>query len=481
MQESIQKASTVQDTVYQNRYLILGIILTGTFMAMLDGTMVSIGLPAITQQYHVDIVQSQWVITGYLLTTTGLFIFFGKVSSYTGKVKLFLVGWAIFGLSSLACGLAPGLNELIASRVAQGIGGSMVMSISTALIYLAFPPQERGRAMGFTALVFGGAALIGPGLGGFIVDHLGWEYMFFVNVPICAALLVIGLRYMKIPEETAERLEIDWIGAATLFLAVAAFLMLCTEVAKDLQVTGMIVTYAAVCALSVLVFLWHESRCARPLLDLSIFSNRRFTLPILSLMIIYMAIAAVNTLAPFFFQGAMGYSTSDVGYISMVTPLLLMLAAPLGGSLYDRRHWKYQAAGGMLLYAAGMLLLGCGFLVMSFWLIIAAFVVRGVANGLYTSPNSIEIMGSVPREKISVASSVQTTALYLAMIAGVTFSAILVTFGLGRDGYHGPVLAAGSLLPGVVGTIMLLSAALCVLAAGLSVARNFRQAEMIKT
>jgi EmrB/QacA subfamily drug resistance transporter len=473
MEQSAQQQTTVQDSVYRNRYIILAIILIGTFMAMLDATMVSIALPNMTVHFNVDLIQSQWTITGYLLAMTGLFIFFGKVSDYTGKARLFMAGWAIFGLSSLACGLAPGLKELIAFRIAQGIGASMVACISAAMIYLVFPPQERGKALGMVGVVFGGAALIGPGLGGFIVDSLGWQYIFFINVPLCIVLLALALKYLKIPEQTTKRFEMDWIGAATLFVAIVTLMLLCTEIAKDQKVTDVKLAYAAVSGIATVAFLFYESRCARPLLDLSIFHNRRFTLPIVSAMLLYAGISLATTLAPFYFQGAMGYTASEVGYISMVVPLFMMFAAPISGGMYDKRHWKFQSAAGLVVYAAGMIAMGLGVVAMNFWLIIVAFAVRGIGAGIFSSPNGIETMSAVAREKLGVASSVQYTANYMAIMVGVAFSTILVTASLNGNGYSGPVILAGpSLLSTSVGAIMFVAAALCVIAAVVSVLRN---------
>jgi EmrB/QacA subfamily drug resistance transporter len=477
MQQSVNKTAGAQDIVYHNRYVILAVILIGTFMAVLDSAMVSIALPTITGHFNVDLTQSQWAVTGYLLAMTGLFIFFGKLSEYTGKVKMFMAGWAIFGLSSLACGLAPGLNELIIFRVVQGIGASMVSCIGAAIVYMVFPPQERGKALGFMMVVFGGSALIGPGLGGFITDNLGCQYMFFINVPLCVVLLALAARYMKIPETTTGRLEMDWIGAATLFIAVVSLMMLCTEVAKDLNVTGIMITYAVAFALSTIVFLFYESRCSKPLLDLSIFRNSQFTLPLVSSMLIFAAISVANTLTPFFFQGAMGYSASQVGLISMVVPLFMMFTAPVGGMIYDRRHHKFQTAAGMLVYTGGMLVMGYAILAMDFWLIIAAFAIRGIGSGIYSSPNSIETIGALPRDKTAIASSVQSTAMFMGIMVGVAVSCILVTLDLNRSGYYGPVILAGqSLLSSSVGVVMLVASALCVVAVVTSALRNVGQA-----
>jgi EmrB/QacA subfamily drug resistance transporter len=477
MQQSVNKTADPQDIVYHNRYVILAVVLIGTFMAVLDSSMVSIALPTITRHFNVDLTQSQWTITGYLLAMTGLFIFFGKVSEYMGKVKMFMAGWAIFGLSSLACGLAPGLNELIAFRVVQGIGASMVSCIGAAIIYLVFPPQERGKALGLMMVVFGGSALVGPGLGGFITDNLGWQYLFFINVPLCLVLLALAARHMKIPETTMKRLEMDWVGAATLFIAVVSLMMLCTEVAKDLKVTDTMIACGVAFALSTIAFFFYESRCAKPLLDMSIFRNRQFTLPLVSAMLAFGAIAMTTTLTPFFFQGAMGYTASQVGLISMVVPLFMMFAAPASGAIYDRSHPKFLAAGGMLVSAAGMLVLGYAILAMDFWLIIAAFAIRGIGSGIFSSPNSIETIGALPREKTAIASSVQSTGMFMAIMVGVAVSCIIVTLDLNRSGYYGPVILAGqSLLAGSVGVVMLAASALCVLAVVTSALRNVGQA-----
>jgi EmrB/QacA subfamily drug resistance transporter len=447
------------------------------FMGVLDSTMVIIGLPTITRHYGVDLNLSQWAVTGYLLAMTGLFIFFGKLSEFTGKAKIFIAGWAIFGLSSLACGLAPGMNELIAFRVIQGIGASMVSCISAAIIYNIFPKEEQGKALGILGLVFGGGALVGPGLGGIIVDHMGWEYMFFVNVPLCIILLALAIKFLKIPETTTKRLEMDWIGAATLFVAVVSFMLVCTEIAKYMKVTDILVAYAAVFALSAIAFLFYESRCAKPLLDLSIFRNRRFALPVVCSMLLFIGVSMATTLAPFFFQGAMGYTASDVGFISMVVPLFMMFAAPVAGTMYDKSHYRFQAAAGAIVYAAGMLAVGYGVLALNFWVIVLGFAVRGIGVGIFTSPNNVETMGAVSKDKLAIASSVLQTANYMSTMMGVAIATILVTASLNQNGYHGMVLMAGSsLLSSSIGAVMIASAAICVVAAIVSSLRNVGQA-----
>ena len=158
------------EEIYARRYLILAIVLAGTLMSVLDGIVVNIALPTITSHYHVALAESQWIITAYLLTMTGLLLVFGRASRYTGRARLFILGFALFSLSSLACGLAPNLTALIVFRIVQAVGGAMVFSISSALIFQAFPPRERGRAMGYLGSTVAVGGIAGPALGGFIVQ-----------------------------------------------------------------------------------------------------------------------------------------------------------------------------------------------------------------------------------------------------------------------------------------------------------------------
>ena len=184
MQQKAQKQVGIPDSVYKNRYKISVIVLIGILMSVLDGYMVTIALPTITTYFNVDVAQSQWIITGYLVVMTVLFIFFGKFSEYTGKTKLFLIGWVLFTLSSLACSLSSGITELIIFRIAQAAGASMVAGVSGAIIFHAFPPNEIGKAMGYFGATVAVSSLIGPGLGGLITNSIGWQYIFFVNVPL---------------------------------------------------------------------------------------------------------------------------------------------------------------------------------------------------------------------------------------------------------------------------------------------------------
>lgn len=474
MEESNKKIR-VSGSVYKNRYIILVIVMVGMVMSVLDGYMVTIALPTITTYFNTDITQSQWIITGYLVVMTGLFILFGKLSEYTGKTKLFIAGWTLFTLSSLACGISADINGLIIFRILQAAGASMVAGVSGAIIFHIFPPHEIGRAMGYFGAAVALGSLVGPGLGGLITDTIGWQFIFFVNVPLGIILLVGALKYLQFPEHRSKNLNLDWMGAVTLIISVVSLMLFCGELAKTIALTIPAVTYGIIFALSLIVFILQESRRESPILEISWFKNRKFSLPVVSLLIFSVALNIAIVLGPFYFQGAMGYNPSQVGLIFMTVPLAMMFAAPLGGKLYDKYHSKYAAGIGVLISGISFILLSYAYQIMNLSLVIFSLLLWGVGNGLFTSPNTTETLSALPREKTAIASSVSTTAKSLGGALGVSFATISLTVIFNNVGYNGEVLQAGSaLLSSSISTIMFITGVLCVLATITSFLRNMK-------
>ena len=204
--------------VYKRHNLMMFIVLVGVFMSVLDGIVVNIALPTITTHFGTELAKSQWTITAYLLTTTSTLMIFGKISERTGRAMLFMTGFTIFVIGSFACGSSASLEQLVSFRVLQALGASMVFSISSAMLFEIAPRRSRGRAMGYLGTTVAVGSIAGPALGGFIVDALGWSYIFLINVPIGVLLLVLAAKYMKLNETRSPRLDMDWIGAGSLVL-----------------------------------------------------------------------------------------------------------------------------------------------------------------------------------------------------------------------------------------------------------------------
>ncbi|MCK9150833.1 DHA2 family efflux MFS transporter permease subunit [Methanobacterium alcaliphilum] len=470
MSESNQN---LQQTAYDNRFIILGIVLMGILMSVLDGYMVSIALPTITSQLHVNVTESQWIVSGYLVVMTGLFIFFGKISEFIGKTKLFFIGWLIFTISSLACGVSTGITELILFRLIQALGASMVAGVSGAILFHTFPPNEIGRAMGYFGAVVALGSLIGPGLGGFITSSFGWEYIFLINVPIGIFLLISAIKFMKIPEIIEKHVEIDWLGAGLFVVSIVSLMLLCGEIAQNITFNGLWVLYGLIFAIGILAFIFQEKRSKNPMLDIKIFKNKKFTLPILSALFLAISVNMAIFIGPFYFQGVMGYNPLKVGLLFMFVPLSMMFAAPLGGKLYDKYHWKYAASVGAFIAAIAFALLAYAYWIENLSLIAVSFLLWGLGYGLFSSPNTTEAMIALPREKTAIASSVATTARSLGGALGVSLATVLLVIGLNTTNFNGSIIFTSSLaLTNSIAVIMVVSGFLGLITTLTSALRN---------
>ncbi len=457
-----------QSSGNQNRYIILVLVLTGVLMAVVDGSVVSIALPTITGYFDVSIAQSQWIMTSYLITLTSLLLIFGKVAEYTGKSRLFFLGIFLFTFSSLACGLSTSLAMLILFRIVQAAGAAMMFSISSAIIFQSFPHGEQGRAMGYIGATVAIGSIIGPTLGGLIVDHLGWMYIFLINVPIGITQLILSTRYLKIKENKSSSLKIDWIGALTLVMFMISLMALLGELAASFTIQPSIIVLALIFLGSLISFVVNESRQKTPLLDLSIFRYKMFVLASLSMILFFVANLMISVLGPFYFEEVMGYTASQVGMIYLIVPAIMVVGAPVTGWIYDKHQYRYFAALGMGIMAASMILLGylAGSLGSDPQLILLPFVSLGIGAVLFQSPNNTEIMRALPKAKINIASSFMATVRNLGMALGVSLSGVLVSLHLSQAGYYGTVLEAGpALLSSTISGVMILAGMLCIVGA----------------
>lgn len=448
-----------------HKYVILAIVLVGVLMSVLDGIVVSIALPTITAAFQVDISASQWTITAYLVTLTSLLLVFGRIAEFTGRTPLFIAGLAVFTLASLACGLSATFAQLVVFRVLQGIGGAMVFSISSAILFLAFPPQERGRAMGYLGSTVAIGSILGPVLGGLLVDTLGWRYIFLINLPIGVILVACSLLFLRTHEERAKSFHMDWIGAVTLASALFFLMLFLSRLEQVAAPPVLALVCGGLFVAGTVAFLLRESRCERPLLDLGIFRIRGFLLPVLAMMLFFVSSFMINVVGPFYFQGVLGLRPTQVGLLFLVVPLVMVVASPVAGWLYDMRHWRHYGTVGMAIVA--LCYFGLGIIARN-WFNIAAmagvFALLGVGSALFQSPNSTAVMNSLPRSQTAIASSVSAAVRNLGMTLGVALASLLLPLILRLSGSAGNVLQADKgMLAASVGDIMIVSGLLCLL------------------
>ncbi len=406
------------------RNLILINACVMTFMATIDGSIVNIALPTIAASLGVGISAVQWVVTTYLLAVSSLLLVWGRLSDLHGRKRFFGAGLGVFTLGSLLCGLATSLPVLVAARVVQGIGASMAIALVQGIVTSAFPPAERGKALGFIGSVVAVGSLVGPSLGGVLVALAGWRAIFFINVPI--GLIGIALTILNLPESRGRKGEeaFAWSGALFLFFAIVSFFgaMLAFQEGALPGPASL-----ALLLLGILLFLGflRTQRRPSPLVDSSLFSSRIFTMGVIDSSLSYVAMFSYTFFMPFYLQTERGLTVLAAGALMSLFPLVTAFLAPLAGALSDRITYRPLTIAGLGLSALGLGLLATLGSATSLVGIGAVIVLLGMGSALFQSPNNSSVMGSVPRDRLGIAGSLNSFFRNLGMVTGTTLAVSL--------------------------------------------------------
>jgi EmrB/QacA subfamily drug resistance transporter len=416
------------DQIRTDRWKILPVVLLAPFMGSLDGSIVNVALPTIARRLGVGMDGVQWVVSSYLIVISALVLLFGKVADKIGKVRIFEYGFLVFGAGSALCALSWSLPILILARVFQAIGASMFMSSNQAIIATIFPHEERGRALGFLGTTVAIGTMIGPPLGGIMVDLFNWQSLFLINIPISIFAFAAGKRLIPGDEKGGSLKSFDLVGSALFVgfvLGLFYFLLSGQDKGWGAPIQIVSVAAGAVCCL---LFVLRERRIEDPMIDLSIFRNGMFSLSIACVLVVFVATFCVNIVLPFYLQDALGLSPSGAGLLLLASPLASGLIAPVSGHLSDRVGAKALTVAGLSILLAGlgvMCNLGLG---SSPALVTASLVLFGAGTGVFSSPNTKLIMSHAPKDKLGIAGSINALARNMGMVSGIAF-AVAILFG----------------------------------------------------
>lgn len=334
--------------------LVMTILASG--MAMIDATIVNVALPAIGATFEAPFATLQWVVTGYALTLAAFILLGGVLGDRYGRRRVFVLGTVWFALASLACGLAPSDVWLVVARALQGIGAALLTPGSLAMLQTAFVPDDRPRAIGAWAGYGGVATVIGPFVGGWLIDVASWRWAFLINLPIAAIVLAIAARYA--PEDHGARGpgRLDGVGAALGVIALAAVTWALTSSGEG-GLTGPTLAVAAIGVAAGIAFVVHERRTADPMLPLGIFRSRSFSTVNAVTFVVYGAMGVVFLLLVLQLQVVTGWGPVAAGIASLPTTLLMMALSSRSGELAARIGPRVQMSLGPLVMAVGVLLL----------------------------------------------------------------------------------------------------------------------------
>jgi EmrB/QacA subfamily drug resistance transporter len=424
-----------------SQWSVFAIVAIGVLMATIDSSIVNVSLPVIARSFGVPLGGAvEWVVIAYLVSVAAILLTAGRVADVLGRKITWASGLTLFTLSSALCGAAPTLGSLVGFRALQGLGSAGTMAVGPAMLVAAFPREQRGRALGLNAVIVGLGVSLGPPLGGVITQHLGWRWIFYVNVPL-GLLGVLGSLRVLPHERSSARERVDLPGAALLAVGLGALtggLSFGAELGWG-SPTFIACMVLAVGGLGGLVA--RVLHADQPLVDPTLWRSRVFASASASLLLGFIATFAVAVFMPFYFEQLRGFPAERAGLLLSPLPLTVAVISPFTGSLADRIGTQKLAASGMLVVAVGLAWLSRLEASSSLPRVVGNLLVIGAGQAIFQPPNNSALMGAAPRERQGVASGVLATGRVLGQSLSVAMAGAL--FGL-----FGGVEAASALRGG---------------------------------
>jgi EmrB/QacA subfamily drug resistance transporter len=408
----------------QYKYTVLTNTTIGAFMAQLDSNIVLISLPTIVRELHATDFDALWVVMAYILAIASLLLALGRLADMYGRIRLYNAGFAVFTIGSGLCSIAPNGTSLVLFRAVQGIGAALVFSNNAAILTDAFPPGERGRAIGINQVAGVSGSVLGLVAGGVLTATLGWQSVFWINIPIGVFATIWG--YTKLRElAVLKREKPDLVGNGLFGLGLTVFLVgitLGALVGYSAPLFGMV--FAGLACLG--IFFYAETRVRWPMMDMNLFKIRQFTAGILSNLLASVARGGVLLVLTFYFQGALLLDAFSAGIRLLPFSIAFVGIGPLSGFLSDR----YGARGFSTL---GMLVSGTAFLLFAslptgvpYNVLVIPMIMDGIGAGMFIAPNIASIMNATPVNRRGVASGMSATLLTTGSLLSLAMAFVIM-------------------------------------------------------
>jgi len=398
--------SRLRLTEDNRRWWTLGAMCFALFMIMLDNTVVNVALPSIQKDLGASISGLEWTVNGYTLSFAVLLATGGRLGDIFGRRRMFLIGVVVFALSSATAGLAPDETSLVVSRIVQGVGAALMMPGTLSIITDAFPPDERGKAMGTWAGVSALALAIGPVLGGFLTESVTWRAIFYINIPVAIGAVAATLFAVRESRDTSVGRDVDYAGVAVLTVGLTALVLALVEGNAWGWGSTQIIGLLALAVVALPAFVAVENRVKAPMVQFDLLSDRNFLGAVVVALIITFAMMGVFFFLALYMQDILGYSPLEAGVRFLPSTLMIVAVAPVAGRLADRFGPRWLIGGGLTLVAASLFTFS-GIAVDSSYLeLLPGFVLLGIGIAMTMSPMTSAAMNAVQVQKAGIASGV---------------------------------------------------------------------------
>jgi EmrB/QacA subfamily drug resistance transporter len=456
-------------------WCVVGTVCIGAFMGQVDSSIAQMLLPRLEHEFGARLSTVSWVAVAYLLAMAAFLPIFGRLADMVGRKLLYTGGFLLFVLGSGLCGFAPNLPVLIAFRVLQAIGAALLSSNSVAIIVTAAGPERRGRALGIQSAAQAVGLSAGPALGGLVLDTLGWQWVFWINVPVGLVGAVIGWLVIPVTKDLPPDSRFDWKGAFLIVPALTALMAVLNEGHAWGVTSPAIIGCALLGVILLTLFVRTEQRAEAPLVDLKLFRQGAFVTGNIAGLLSYAALFGVMFLMPFIFVRVYEDTALAAGLRLSVVPVALGVIAPIGGVLYDRLGSRIVTAAGMLICVAGLALL---FAAMdgapgSLPLAMLALAIFGIGQGLFISPNNSAIMATAPTHLTGEAGGLLIVMRSLGISVGIAAASALLSWRLAEltGSGHNTLHAQAHHLLSASGDVILLLGGFAAIAGAISLVR----------
>jgi EmrB/QacA subfamily drug resistance transporter len=434
------------------KWWVFASVALGLFLTVTDQSGINIALPRIAEHFGADLPSAQWIALGFTLSTSVMFMPVGRLSDIFGRTQVFMLGFAVFVAAAALGGTAVAFPALIVAKIIQGIGVAGIEANGMAMVADIFPEKERGKAIGLYMSIIGAGAVGGPVIGGNLVSLLGWRSIFLASgcVGIVALLLAAIVLRRSIGQQNSDqpaRSSFDWTGAALSAVVLVCFLLSITNGHKLGWGSPAILGGFSVALAAFVAFVWWEGKVEAPMLDLSFFRSKVFTLGVSARFLSFLAGSAVYFIMPFYLVQGLGLEPSAAGLLMVPGSIAIAVWGPLSGRLSDRIGTRWLTVAGMALTTTGMLMFAALDEHSSNFDVMLSILIEGTGIGLFSSPNTSAIMTAIDSRKFSVASAFLNLVRTSAGLSGIAIFTAIVVFTMASQGFE-PDLSAVSQVGG---------------------------------